>query len=533
MTDNNDPLGYYKTLGLATTATPTQIEHAYKEWAKRSHPDMTKSEDYTLFLLVRKAYEVLGDPVARSHYDRMGANSDRNNNTSNVNKKYQHESYKNDDSNNSKYYDTNAQKLYAIKCDFCKNISAQPRFCEFARVYGFLVYTAVQKISGVFCPKCAQRFALKSAALTYLLGLWSPHGFLLSIIWILRATQLGRKPQTENFRVLWSQAEYFIQSRRIDLAVNCLLQAKHFASSHSIHEIDNTLFKWQSDKYPILSDRWSIFRTPLRIFGVFPIFIILGAAVISNNHWDQTNFTRLENARNGNDTSQRPQINTVAPPRNYYISQVDVPFYLLDDQGKAFVYKKLAIFTDVTWTSGPDASGFVTVQTTAGITGLVHQSSLSPGNGKSALRNWCLDGNQQPRNGQIFVQTATGPNHITIKNGSTDSVVKFKTLNNQTVFSVFVAAYQTFHNENFPDGVFQLSYSTGNVWSARCGKFMNDMASYKFPSQDVFRSWTEPTDEGFYQNIRTHYIAADYTITPVVGGNVHAESVSDSDFSLD
>jgi curved DNA-binding protein CbpA len=71
----------YAVLGVAPSATPEEIRHAYRALARLHHPD-TRAEDPTsvvvafgsegdeAFQRVMDAYAVLGDPDARAVYDR-------------------------------------------------------------------------------------------------------------------------------------------------------------------------------------------------------------------------------------------------------------------------------------------------------------------------------------------------------------------------------------------------------------------------------------------------------------------------------
>lgn len=64
---------YYDTLGVPKNATPEQIKSAYKEAAKKFHPDVNKetgAEDK--FKEVLEAYTVLSDPAKRQNYDQYG-----------------------------------------------------------------------------------------------------------------------------------------------------------------------------------------------------------------------------------------------------------------------------------------------------------------------------------------------------------------------------------------------------------------------------------------------------------------------------
>lgn len=61
---------YYEILGLDSSATSEDIKKAYRELAKKYHPDINKSAtSEELFKLITEAYDVLSDDALRKKYD--------------------------------------------------------------------------------------------------------------------------------------------------------------------------------------------------------------------------------------------------------------------------------------------------------------------------------------------------------------------------------------------------------------------------------------------------------------------------------
>lgn len=60
---------YYDVLGVSPGAGADEIKRAYRQLARRYHPDISGDERGAAFLEVSRAYEVLADPTRRRSYD--------------------------------------------------------------------------------------------------------------------------------------------------------------------------------------------------------------------------------------------------------------------------------------------------------------------------------------------------------------------------------------------------------------------------------------------------------------------------------
>lgn len=62
---------YYQILGVVRTATPKEVETAFRNLARKWHPDVCSDvhQAATNFKRIAEAYEVLGDPEKRRRYD--------------------------------------------------------------------------------------------------------------------------------------------------------------------------------------------------------------------------------------------------------------------------------------------------------------------------------------------------------------------------------------------------------------------------------------------------------------------------------
>ena len=66
---------HYQILGVSRTATSEDIQKAYREMARKYHPDLHPDDDAAKeqFKKVQTAFDVLNDPSKREMYDRYGS----------------------------------------------------------------------------------------------------------------------------------------------------------------------------------------------------------------------------------------------------------------------------------------------------------------------------------------------------------------------------------------------------------------------------------------------------------------------------
>jgi DnaJ-class molecular chaperone len=67
---------YYSLLGVSRDASDVEIKRAFRELARRHHPDVGPADNGEAFREINEAYAALSDPEARARYDRWGHQDD-------------------------------------------------------------------------------------------------------------------------------------------------------------------------------------------------------------------------------------------------------------------------------------------------------------------------------------------------------------------------------------------------------------------------------------------------------------------------
>ena len=62
-------IDYYKILGVSATATEEEIKKAYRELAKKWHPDKNNGNETEMFKNITEAYNILSDERKKEEYD--------------------------------------------------------------------------------------------------------------------------------------------------------------------------------------------------------------------------------------------------------------------------------------------------------------------------------------------------------------------------------------------------------------------------------------------------------------------------------
>ncbi len=206
----SDPKGYHAALGVAPGADPAAIKAAFRDQAKRAHPDRPGGS-VAAFQRVSEAYRVLRDPLQRLVYEAFGEPVPA------------------------------AAAARPHACCACGAVSAQPRVVAIEQVKSCLVSARRERTVGIFCPACAASALVRASWRTWARGWWSPAGLLLTPWVLLRNLLGGARPRAENFALLLRQCRAFAARGEVELAVALARQARRFAPAEDARRIDELM----------------------------------------------------------------------------------------------------------------------------------------------------------------------------------------------------------------------------------------------------------------------------------------------------
>jgi hypothetical protein len=202
MAAEKDPKGFYQRLGIQPSASAEGIKVAYRELAKKLHPDINKNENAkTLFQAISEAYSVLSDPELRAAYDAL---------------QYSRPSTQ-----------TQEKEIEPICCSRCGKVTAQPRSIVFFRVFSAIIVTTRTPIEGIFCSACARRAALQASFISALFGWWGfPWGPIWTIGSILGNAKGGRFSKEVDDKLVWYNAIAFFSKGKLAISYALAQQAR-------------------------------------------------------------------------------------------------------------------------------------------------------------------------------------------------------------------------------------------------------------------------------------------------------------------
>ena len=265
---SQDPKGYYSALGIEETANAETIKTAFRQKAKRLHPDFNTSPIAAKqFQRLHEAYEILGNPTKRETYDRSWTHKRKAKSDSPYSKKMDTKpkvvqtSGKSGGKQKSKAKpETKASDVLdqPVICE-CGQITAQPRYITFDLIWGRLTHTQHREISGIYCRSCADRAAIRASLITWISGWWAwPYGPKETVKALLSNMRGGRKPTERNAKLLIRQSRAFRARGEMELSRNAAEQALAFAATSTLrHDIDSLLLSLSTYPSRTLKNRWA------------------------------------------------------------------------------------------------------------------------------------------------------------------------------------------------------------------------------------------------------------------------------------
>ncbi len=401
MAAEHDPRGHYHALGLAPNASQAQISHAYREWAKALHPDVSGSTDTGDFLRIKEAYDTLRDVTRRRHYDASGWLRTADNAPA-------------EPSVQGAYNKTAHPSAEAIRCSVCNAISVQPRYCVFYRVISAIVYSRMDHLDGVYCRRCAAKKSLRESAISWLVGWWGIKGIFQTPIALWRNGCLGEKPNHPNARLLIAQAQYFLGINNAVLANACLRQAARFAEDDDAELLFSLRQSLRNVDSRTIRDEWTIYRHPGSLGHVFPFILLAGIALFqtmsSRHKIETTEPARVSSAIHTAETAGSLATTAMHSDDIRYVSIGSATIWIVAD-GRYVAGGFLPQFTTVEVLGLSNNPDFVTARLPDGRSAILAASALAIGDGAAAKLQWCNEPVQKPPyNGEIFKMNQSGSN---------------------------------------------------------------------------------------------------------------------------
>lgn len=440
---DNDPQGLYKAMGVQSSATADEIKSAYRKLAKETHPDTSQNVSSEKFHKISAAYEILNDPLRRAEYD-------------------------------SSAYQASAQEaktraIDPICCSRCGQVTAQPRYVVFFRVYSFVVMTTRRPVQGIFCASCAKKEGLKSSFITLFTGWWgAPWGPIYSIGSILNNGFGGKHERSTDEGMIWYNALAFLSRGNLQLSYALAMQSRKALDKYiakDATELVAQLEKAGADpRQGKLKNPW---RTEM-LYGAghflmaFALPGALALAIFIGMQDSRTSTSYGGSRLYSSSPSPSPSSTQYQPSIQKVVSKPSVP----------------------TCTNVPYSGQ------------LLGPNRLSTTDGHS----------------------------LEIRNGSSgNAIIKVRAeLSGAVVAAFFVRSSQTGQITGIPDGRYTVQYAFGDALDVSCRRFVQLAGAGQFPEAETLQ--TEQTATQIITQVLS------YTLYAVPAGNVTPQSISAQDF---
>jgi tetratricopeptide (TPR) repeat protein len=206
----------YKTLGISKTSSLREVKNAYRDLAKKYHPDVNKSSEAAREMQkINAAYSVLGDPIKRAEYDQMCEMGD---NAQTVTK-----------SNDN------------VCCSKCGKVDSTLRVSTFTTVWSFIVFSTFRGWAKILCIRCRVIESLKYNLQVVCFGWWGiPWGIIWSIVFLLKNGMGGHQALENNALLLATVGRNLIDAGDFNEAEKALIESLKLKDIEYVQELLKT-----------------------------------------------------------------------------------------------------------------------------------------------------------------------------------------------------------------------------------------------------------------------------------------------------
>jgi hypothetical protein len=228
---SNDTKGYYDALGVAPSATPGEIDIAFRHLEKELDPSFNTTPTVNFRRnAVREAYTVLSDPAQRARYDAAGLAAAPQALAS---------------ASQAAAAASPAAFAGPVACSVCGTVPDEPRYAAYQYVVSVVVMSFRRAFKGVYCAACARKRALMASAISGIAGWWGiPWGPIWTVPAIVRNASGGIQPAQVRDDFAWRNTLVFIaqgDKTRAYRTARMLRGSKNANIAHAARELSDRL----------------------------------------------------------------------------------------------------------------------------------------------------------------------------------------------------------------------------------------------------------------------------------------------------